>query len=44
MCSPCNAAGRTTVIREARELEQVNESFDQVLSGQISARLVFDLR
>lgn len=39
-----HAAGRTKVIRESRRLEQVNESFDQVLSGEVSARLVFDLR
>jgi propanol-preferring alcohol dehydrogenase len=39
-----HAAGRTKVIRESRRLKQVNESFDQVLSGEVSARLVFDLR
>jgi alcohol dehydrogenase, propanol-preferring len=39
-----HAAGRTKVIRESRRLEQVNESFEEVLSGKISARLVFDFR
>lgn len=39
-----HAAGRTRVIRESRELDQVNESFDEVLSGRVSARLVFDMR
>lgn len=39
-----HAAGRTTVIRESRTLEQVNESIDAVLGGHVPARLVFDLR
>ncbi|HEY6748037.1 MAG TPA: zinc-dependent alcohol dehydrogenase [Mycobacteriales bacterium] len=36
-----HAAGRTRVIAEARRLEQVNESFDEVLAGDVAARLVF---
>lgn len=36
--------GETRVIRESRRLEQVNECFDEVLSGRLSARLVFALR
>lgn len=36
--------GQTRVIRESRELEQVNECFEEVRSGKVSARLVFDLR
>ena len=39
-----HAEGRTKVERESRKLEQVNESIDQVESGQVDARLVFDLR
>jgi alcohol dehydrogenase, propanol-preferring len=36
-----HAAGRTTVIAENRRLEQVNEAFDEVLAGDVPARLVF---
>lgn len=36
-----HAAGRTRVIAESRRLEQVNESFDEVLAGDVAARLVF---
>jgi propanol-preferring alcohol dehydrogenase len=39
-----HAAGRTRVISESRELEQVNESFEDVLRGDVPARLVIDLR
>ena len=39
-----HAAGRTRVIRETRRLEQVNDSFADVLEGRAPARLVFDLR
>jgi alcohol dehydrogenase, propanol-preferring len=39
-----HADGRTRVIRESRLLEQVNDAFTEVLSGQARARLVFDLR
>jgi alcohol dehydrogenase, propanol-preferring len=39
-----HADGRTRVVRETRRLEQVNEAFDEVLSGRARARLVFDLR
>jgi alcohol dehydrogenase, propanol-preferring len=37
-------AGRTRVVREVRQLEQVNEAFEEVESGRAKARLVFDLR
>ncbi|MEU0990976.1 zinc-dependent alcohol dehydrogenase [Streptomyces sp. NPDC005953] len=37
-----HAAGRTRVISEVRELESVNESFDDVLSGDVDARIVFE--
>lgn len=39
-----HAAGRTTVVHETRHLEDVNASMDEVLSGSVDARLVFDLR
>ena len=39
-----HVGGRTRVVLEIRELEQVNESFTEVLSGGVPARLVFDLR
>jgi alcohol dehydrogenase, propanol-preferring len=37
-----HAAGRTRVIYETRRLDQINESFDEVLSGRVPARLVFE--
>lgn len=36
-----HAAGRTQVITQARDLETVNSAFDEVLAGDIPARLVF---
>ena len=39
-----HAGGRTRVVLERRELEQVNECFADVLAGTVPARLVFDLR
>jgi len=42
-CFAMHAQGRTRVIAEARKLEDVNECFDEVLSGKVPARLVFDL-
>jgi alcohol dehydrogenase, propanol-preferring len=39
-----HAAGRTHVVLQTRELEQVNECFDEVLRGEVPARLVLDLR
>ncbi|MCR2763605.1 alcohol dehydrogenase AdhP [Microbacterium sp. zg.B48] len=36
-----HAAGRTRVITETRELQQVNDSVDEVLAGTVPARLVF---
>jgi propanol-preferring alcohol dehydrogenase len=37
-----HASGHTKVIAEPRRLDQVNDSFAEVLSGQVKARLVFD--
>ena len=42
-CFALHAHGRTKVVAETRRLEQVNESFAQVLAGQVPARLVFDM-
>ena len=36
--------GRTRVVYETRRLDDVNACFDEVLSGGVTARLVFDLR
>lgn len=37
-----HAAGRTTVIRETRSIDRVKESMDDVLSGHVPARIVFE--
>ena len=39
-----HAAGKTEVVYEKRQLEQVNEAIKEVESGQVKARLVFDLQ
>ncbi|MCK2217054.1 zinc-dependent alcohol dehydrogenase [Actinomadura sp. ATCC 31491] len=38
-----HAAGRTKVIYQTRKLEEINQSFDDVLAGTVPARLVFEL-
>ena len=38
-----HAAGRTRVVAETRRIEDVNEAIAEVLSGKVTARLVFDL-
>ncbi|MDX3524886.1 alcohol dehydrogenase AdhP [Streptomyces sp. ID05-39B] len=38
-----HAAGRTRVIYETRPLTSVNDSIDEVLRGEVKARIVFDL-
>ncbi|MFI6653172.1 alcohol dehydrogenase AdhP [Streptomyces sp. NPDC050529] len=35
--------GRTRVVRESRDLADINASIDEVLKGTVSGRLVFDL-
>jgi len=37
-----HAAGKTKVFYETRKLETVNECFDDILKGKVTARLVFD--
>ncbi|MEV4666210.1 alcohol dehydrogenase AdhP [Microbacterium sp. LWO12-1.2] len=37
-----HAAGRTRIIAESRQLEQVNDAIVEVLSGKVLARLVFE--
>jgi propanol-preferring alcohol dehydrogenase len=39
-----HALGRTKVVRETRNLDDVNECFEEVEKGHVKARLVFDLR
>jgi alcohol dehydrogenase, propanol-preferring len=39
-----HAGGRTRVELETRKLEQINEAFDEILTGSVPARLVLDLR
>jgi alcohol dehydrogenase, propanol-preferring len=39
-----HAAGKTRLERETRELEEVNEAFDQVDRAKAKACLVFDFR
>ena len=39
-----HAEGRTKVVRDPRQLEQVNESFEQIEKGAVDAWLVFDFR
>jgi alcohol dehydrogenase, propanol-preferring len=38
-----HAAGRTKVIAESRELDDVNQCFAEVLAGQVPARIVFEM-
>ena len=38
-----HSSGKTRVILETRSLESVNESFEEVEKGRVSARLVFEL-
>jgi propanol-preferring alcohol dehydrogenase len=39
-----HAAGRTRVVFETRQLEDVNNAFAEVLRGAVTARLVFDMQ
>ncbi len=39
-----HAAGKTEVVYSKRQLEQVNDAIKEVESGQVKARLVFDLQ
>ena len=36
--------GRTRVVRETRQLDDVNEAFEQIEKGEVDARLIFDFR
>ena len=42
-CFALHAQGRTRVVAESRKLEDVNACFEEVLAGDVPARLVFDL-
>ena len=37
-----HAAGRTRVVAESRKLDEINQSFDDVLGGRVPARLVIE--
>jgi propanol-preferring alcohol dehydrogenase len=37
-----HAAGRTRVVAETRRIDDVNEAIAEVLSGKVTARLVFE--
>jgi propanol-preferring alcohol dehydrogenase len=37
-----HAAGKTVIISESRKLDDVNTAIDEVLSGKVPARLVFE--
>ena len=39
-----HAAGKTEVVYERRRLKDVNSAIHEVETGQVKARLVFDLR
>lgn len=39
-----HADRRTHIVRETRELDQINPSMDDVEAGRVEARIVFDLR
>ncbi|HEU4567186.1 MAG TPA: zinc-dependent alcohol dehydrogenase [Marmoricola sp.] len=42
-CFELHAHGHTRVVAQSRRLEDVNACFEDVLAGQVPARLVFDL-
>jgi propanol-preferring alcohol dehydrogenase len=37
-----HAAGRTRVVTETRKLDEVNQTFEDVLAGRVAARVVFE--
>jgi alcohol dehydrogenase, propanol-preferring len=39
-----HADGRTHIVRESRQLDEVNDAIREVENGEVEARLVFDLR
>jgi alcohol dehydrogenase, propanol-preferring len=42
-CFGLHARGLTRVVTESRRLEDVNDCFEEVLAGQVPARLVFEM-
>jgi propanol-preferring alcohol dehydrogenase len=42
-CFDLHARGLTRVVTEGRRLEDVNACFDEVLAGEVPARLVFEM-
>lgn len=43
-CFDLHARGLTRVVTETRQLDDVNACFEEVLAGEVPARLVFDMR
>ncbi len=43
-CFDLDARGLTRVVTESRTLDDVNACFEEVLAGEVPARLVFDMR
>ena len=37
-----HAAGRTQVVTEIRKLDEINTCFEEILAGQVPARLVIE--
>jgi propanol-preferring alcohol dehydrogenase len=42
-CFDLHARGLTKVVTETRRLEDVNDCFEEVLAGEVPARLVFEM-
>jgi propanol-preferring alcohol dehydrogenase len=42
-CFALHAQGRTRVVAQGRRLEDVNACFEEVLAGDVPARLVFEM-
>ena len=42
-CFDLHARGLTRVVTEVRRLDDVNACFDEVLAGEVPARLVFEM-
>jgi propanol-preferring alcohol dehydrogenase len=42
-CFDLHARGLTRVVTETRRLEDVNDCFEEVLAGEVPARLVFEM-
>jgi propanol-preferring alcohol dehydrogenase len=43
-CFSLHARGLTRVVAQRRQLDDVNDCFEEVLASRVPARLVFDMR